>query len=99
MRDDGSRPPLEAQRLDPRRDSQFFQTIHPPARPGDPDFAQHMRRARRKDEYPVGQRDRLIDIMRHEQCNHLAAFDEPGEIAAQLPGQWRIERNEGFIEQ
>ena len=43
-----------------------------------------MRRAGGEDEYPVGESDRLVDIVRDKHGDHAAAFDEPRQIALHL---------------
>ena len=63
------------------------------------DLAHHMRGPRRKHENPVGESDRLVDVVGDEHGDHGPAFDEPRQIALQLPGERRIERNERLVEQ
>ena len=58
-----------------------------------------LRGARGKHEDPVGESDRLVDVVGHEHGDHATAFDEPRQIALQLPGERRVERNERLVEQ
>jgi hypothetical protein len=61
--------------LDPRRDRAPLLPAYLGARFGDADFADHMSRARGEDEYPVGERDRLVDVVRDKHGGDPPAFD------------------------
>ena len=58
-----------------------------------------MRGARGKHEDSIGESNRLVDVVGDEHGDHAAALDEPRQIALQLPGERRVERNEGLVEQ
>ena len=58
-----------------------------------------MRGPRGEHEDPIGERDRLVDVVGDEHGDHAPALDELRQIALQLSGERRIERNERLVEQ
>ena len=76
-----------SQRIVPSRQRASLLVGHNGARRRNPNFADHMSRAGGKYEHPVGETDRLADIVRHQHGDDAAAFDELAEVATHLHRQ------------
>src|ERR1700722_17800094 len=80
-----------AKGLNPRRDRFAVFVAHRRAGARYSYFVHHMRGAHRKHKDAIGEGDRLVNVVGDEHGDHAAAFDEPRQVALQLPGERRVE--------